>query len=355
MIIRKITAFFLVCATLFSSTFYVSKAADAPLPPVNCARLTSMTNSTNSSLESPSKIDTPTISNESSNSLTAADNYPRTYKYDAGNRLLSFQLSSGKTLTYQYDQNGNTVSKKPLLKPMGQIESFENGRKFHGWESVSGWFLHPSGVSKVEYFINGNYWGGASYGLSREDIYQAFPEFKEHNSGFFFSFNSYLLDNGSYTLTVRFTGRDNTTIEESRTFIVNVPPFLGSIELPDRDGLQFKDTLPIRGWLVDGSGVKNVKMFIDGPGIHGEYEPHYGQFREDIYHLVGESYSNTSRCFPGFQTEIPINYFPGGTYTITVLGTGHSNKTFTMRRTFTVPQSPPSGGGRTNPTEPPAS
>lgn len=357
MIIRKITVSFLVCATLFASTFNQSNAAtEASISPtlINCNKFAPIINNTNSPPESSSKIDTSTISNESANSLTTANNYPRTYKYDAGDRLLSTQLSSGKTLTYQYDLNGNTVSKKPLLKPMGQIESFENGRKVLGRVPVSGWFLHPSGVSKVEYFVNGNYWGDASYGRSREDIYQAFPEFKEHNSGFFFQLDSFQLNNGSYTLTVRATGRDNTTIEESRSFIVNLMPPIGNIETPGVDGLEFKGTLPVKGWLLDGAGVKKVELFIDGP--HGfrspSINPNYGLPREDIYDQWYPTYSG-AQC-PGFEIEIDITNYPGGTYTIYVNETGQNNKNFTMKRTFTIPQppKPPGGGGRTNPTEP---
>ncbi|WP_025847673.1 Ig-like domain-containing protein [Paenibacillus ehimensis] len=356
--IRKMTASFLVCATLFSSTIYESKAASGEsISPtlINCSKFAPIINNTNSPPEPSSKIDTPTISIESanSNSFATASNYPRTYKYDAGDRLLSTQLSSGKTLTYQYDLNGNTISKKPLLKAMGQIEDFENGKTVHGLQSVGGWFLHPSGVSKVEYFINGNYWGNASYGQSREDIYQAFPEFKEHNSGFVFTFNSYQLENGSYTLTVRFTGRDNTTIEENRSFIVNVLPQRGEIESPYNGG-EFKGTLPVKGWLLDGAGVKKIELIIEGPnGTRTVHNPNYGQPREDIYDLW---YSYRNGC-SGFQTDINILYHPPGTYTLYVYEVGNNDKVFTMTRTFTIPQEqkPPGGGGRTNPTEPPAS
>lgn len=50
---------------------------------------------------------------------------------------------------------------------------------------VHGWYLDPVGIAKVEMYIDGVYVGRLNMGGSREDVYNAFPEYNNHVAGFY--------------------------------------------------------------------------------------------------------------------------------------------------------------------------
>lgn len=50
---------------------------------------------------------------------------------------------------------------------------------------VHGWYLDPVGIAKVEMYIDGVYVGRLNMGGSREDVYNAFPEYNNRVAGFY--------------------------------------------------------------------------------------------------------------------------------------------------------------------------
>lgn len=48
-----------------------------------------------------------------------------------------------------------------------------------------GWYLDPEGIAKAEVYVDGVYYGRANMGGSREDVYQAFPEYNNHVAGYY--------------------------------------------------------------------------------------------------------------------------------------------------------------------------
>lgn len=48
-----------------------------------------------------------------------------------------------------------------------------------------GWYLDPEGIAKAEVYVDDVYYGRANMGGSREDVYQAFPEYNNHVAGYY--------------------------------------------------------------------------------------------------------------------------------------------------------------------------
>jgi len=90
-----------------------------------------------------------------------------------------------------------------------------------GVSNIRGWAVAPSGVSKLELFINGNYIADIPYGGDRGDVGSAFPDIvNAKQSGFGQTFNYGLLGRGQHTMTVRAYTNDGGVSEETSTFNV---------------------------------------------------------------------------------------------------------------------------------------
>ena len=90
-----------------------------------------------------------------------------------------------------------------------------------GVRNIRGWAVAPSGISKLELFINGNYISDIPYGGDRGDVGAAFPDIvNAKQSGFGQTYNYGLLGSGQHTMTVRAYTNDGGYSEETSTFSV---------------------------------------------------------------------------------------------------------------------------------------
>jgi hypothetical protein len=97
------------------------------------------------------------------------------------------------------------------LPSKGYLDSPANGAVLSGQSTVSGWFLDISGVLKIEVQVDGKTVGTAKYGLLRNDVATAFPQYKNANSGFQYALNTANLGEGNHSLTIKETGKNGST------------------------------------------------------------------------------------------------------------------------------------------------
>ncbi|WP_411347186.1 hypothetical protein [Paenibacillus sp. WLX2291] len=50
---------------------------------------------------------------------------------------------------------------------------------------MSGWYLDPVGIQRIDVYVDDVYHGRAYMGRSREDVYNAYPDYNNHVSGFY--------------------------------------------------------------------------------------------------------------------------------------------------------------------------
>ncbi|MEH7115506.1 Ig-like domain-containing protein, partial [Neobacillus niacini] len=149
----------------------------------------------------------------------------------------------------------------------GYIDTPSNGATVRGEIPVNGWFLDANGVSKVEVLVNGKSMGEAQYGISRQDVFKAYPVYKNANAGYQFTLNTKNLPNGQYTLTVRETSNNGITNElESLKLNIQNLPSRGLVDTPS-NGATVKGEIPVNGWFLDVSGVSKIEVLVDGNSV----------------------------------------------------------------------------------------
>lgn len=173
-------------------------------------------------------------------SATAATK--RVYEYNENGRLTTVYTATQK-ITYSYDKNGNLFRKQveqgdyssivnpatpvpeptapapepipvpiptpvpeptpdpsvvppsvpipakaglPIQVVLDQVTQ-DSAKSTYGTISLYGWYLDPVGIQKVEIYIDDVYHGLANMGGSREDVYQAFPDYNNHVAGYYAS------------------------------------------------------------------------------------------------------------------------------------------------------------------------
>ncbi|MFC4800158.1 Ig-like domain-containing protein [Neobacillus sp. GCM10023253] len=208
------------------------------------------------------------------------------------------------------------------LPAKGFIDNPANGSTIKGDIEVSGWYLDPSGVSKIELLIDGNVWSEAQYGLSRTDVGSAFPEYQNSNSGYKTVLKTKDLINGQHTLTIRETGNNGSINQQSVLVNVQNPSPVGSIDSP-LSGSTVKGEISINGWYLDMSGVSKIEVYVDGK-LMGEAQ--YGSARSDVYKAFPEFQNGNS----GYQFTFNTLQFSEGQHTLTVKETGKNGATSSL-------------------------
>ncbi|MEH7115750.1 mannosyl-glycoendo-beta-N-acetylglucosaminidase, partial [Neobacillus niacini] len=79
---------------------------------------------------------------------------------------------------------------------IGYLDNPISGATLIGTKNVSGWFLDGSGVVKIEVLLDGALVGQATYGDTRSDVRNAFPEFNNGNAGFHYALDTTKFSDG---------------------------------------------------------------------------------------------------------------------------------------------------------------
>jgi fibronectin type 3 domain-containing protein len=182
--------------------------------------------------------------------------------------------------------------------------------------TISGWFLDPSGVSKIEVLIDDVVAGEATYGHSRPDVMNVFPAYNNNNSGYRYVLDLKGIPQGSHTIKIRGTGNDGRqTTLPVRTFIRQLTA-KGVL-----DGVKNNQTLSgkhnVRGWVLDSSGVSKIEVLVDGVVVG---EAVYGGSRPDVEKVYPE-YNNENS---GFSFILDTMALSEGTHRITIREIGNN-------------------------------
>ncbi|NHM30023.1 Ig-like domain-containing protein [Neobacillus terrae] len=217
----------------------------------------------------------------------------------------------------------------PSLLVRGSFDEPANGSTVNGDSLVRGWVLDPNGVSKIEVLVDGTIVGQAEYGISRLDVQSGYPEYQNANSGYQYTLNTRNLNNGQHSITVRETSTNATTKTfDSKLINVQNSPAKGSIDDPKSDTV-IKDDALIRGWLLDGSGVSKVEVYVDGK-LMGEAA--YGSSRPDVLSAFPQYQNANSE----YQFTLNTLQFADGQHSLTIKETGNNGSTYSINQQITI-------------------
>ncbi|WP_172799253.1 Ig-like domain-containing protein, partial [Bacillus sp. FJAT-29814] len=251
------------------------------------------------------------------NTFPAYQNPNSGYQYTLDSR----DLSNGQHVV-TIREIGNSGARNDLqtvinvqnLSAVGSIDAPAHGSTIKGDVTVRGWFLDDRGVKKIEVLVDGKSMGEAQYGISRIDVQNAFPEYKNANSGYQFALNTKNLTNGQHRLTIRETANNGSINVIENVVNVQNPPVRGMIDTPAH-GSTIKGEVTVRGWLLDDSGVSKIEILVDGKSMG---EAQYGISRLDVQNAYPE-YKNANS---GYQYTLNARNLTNGQHKLTVRETG---------------------------------
>ena len=147
------------------------------------------------------------------------------------------------------------------------LESPVESDTYSGVSTLRGWAVAEEGISKVDIYIDGNFFQSAPYGGKRDDVGSVFPEINDSDqSGFALAFNFSDLSAGTHTIRVEaetnssggFGDSESRSLSRTSQFqVTKFPsPFLPAEQSPDLSGASCvisEQTVHILDTLVDGS------------------------------------------------------------------------------------------------------
>ena len=148
---------------------------------------------------------------------------PTIAKIDTNGLITGLALGS-TTLTVSFTgiiQTYPVNVKADGLIVIGDLETPIEDSIISGAYHVTGWFLDPNGVGKVEVFLDEELLGEAKYGIPRPDIAHQYRDYKNESAGFTYTLDPKDLNRGNHDLKVTITGKDGqqTSFERSVTFV----------------------------------------------------------------------------------------------------------------------------------------
>jgi hypothetical protein len=139
------------------------------------------------------------------------------------------------------------------------LESPAESDTYSGIGTLRGWAVAEEGISKVDIYIDGNFFQSAPYGGKRGDVGSIFPEISDSDeSGFALAYNFSGLSAGTHTIKVEAVTTQGRVLSRTSQFQVTKFPsaFLPTDQSPDLSGASCvinDQTVHILDTLVDGS------------------------------------------------------------------------------------------------------
>ncbi|UZW14997.1 N-acetylmuramoyl-L-alanine amidase [Clostridium pasteurianum] len=196
---------------------------------------------------------------------------------------------------------------------------------------VKGWSLNASGVKQVSVYVDGKQIGNASIGQARPDVNRVYPGYPGGtNSGFTYNLDLTKITSGQHTLTVKSIGNDGSSIKQDRKININKPVPRMWVETPQYNGILSGTSALIKGWSLNGSGVKQVSVYVDGKQIGNAS---IGQARSDVNRVYPGYPGGTNS---GFTYNLDLTKITSGQHTITVKSIGNDGSSVTQDRKISI-------------------
>ncbi len=227
------------------------------------------------------------------------------------------------------------ATKSEYLPARSNLESPSNSEVItNGKLRIKGWALHAFGIKEIKVLVDNSQVATISTGVSRSDVNSTYPGyFNGANSGFDETIDISNLGTGNKTVEVKIIARNGETQSYKRNIIIkgeeNTLPFRYSLDEPVTNEKISSNSLKIRGWALAGSGVKEVRVYVDGTDL-GTVP--YGTSRADV-NSVYPGYSSGNNA--GFDGTINLGGIPTGEKTLKIKITANDGTTQVIERTFT--------------------
>ena len=223
--------------------------------------------------------------------------------------------------------------KADYLEGKSNLESPINGFVTNdGKLNIKGWALHAFGVKEVRVLIDNTQIDTISVNESRADVNSTYPGYYNGaNSGFNKIIDISSLGYGNKVLEIRIVANDNSTQVYRRNIVfTNTLESRSYLDAPNDNEVVKSKTLNVRGWALAGSGVKEVRVYVDGKDL-GTVA--YGTKRADV-NKAYPGYSSGDNA--GFEGNVNISGISEGNRKLTVKITANDGSVQNIERSFNI-------------------
>ena len=223
--------------------------------------------------------------------------------------------------------------KVDYLEGKSNLESPINGFVTNdGKLNIKGWALHAFGVKEVRVLIDNTQIDTISVNESRADVNSIYPGYYNGaNSGFNKIIDISSLGYGNKVLEIRIVANDNSTQVYRRNIVfTNTLELRSCLDAPNDNEVVKSTTLNVRGWALAGSGVKEVRVYVDGKDL-GTVA--YGTKRADVNRAY-PGYSSGDNA--GFEGNVNISGISEGNRKLTVKITANDGSVQNIERSFNI-------------------
>ena len=250
----------------------------------------------------------------------------------SGNKTVEVKIIARNGETQSYKRNIIIKGEESTLPFRYSLdEPVTNEKMSSNSLKIRGWALASSGVKEVRVYVDGTDLGTVPYGTLRPDVNNVYPGYSSgNNAGFDGTINISNISAGNKKLTVKITANDETTQTIERTIKVEKLASISCLDEPTNNLTVKSGQLKIRGWALAGSGVKEVRVYVDGTDV-GTVP--YGTSRADVNNVY-PGYSSGNNA--GFDGTINISNISAGNKKLIVKITANDGTTQTIERTIKV-------------------
>ena len=223
--------------------------------------------------------------------------------------------------------------KADYLEGKSNLESPINGFVTNdGKLNIKGWALHAFGVKEVRVLIDNTQIDTISVNESRADVNSTYPGYYNGaNSGFNKIIDISSLGYGNKVLEIRIVANDNSTQVYRRNIVfTNTLESRSYLDAPNDNEVVKSKTLNVRGWALAGSGVKEVRVYVDGKDL-GTVA--YGAKRADV-NKAYPGYSSGDNA--GFEGNVNISGISEGNRKLTVKIIANDGSVQNIERNFNI-------------------
>ncbi|WP_170972132.1 N-acetylmuramoyl-L-alanine amidase [Bacillus yapensis] len=255
-------------------------------------------------------------------------------EFNNGNAGFHFVLDTTRFNDGQYTiafkvkgNNGQVTTFSPITVRVindttrSYVDNPVSGAVIKGTQNLSGWFLDKNGVDKIEVLVDGNVVGQATYGNTRLDVHNAYPEFNNRNGGLHYKLDTTKFSNGQHSITIR------ETAVNGRVMIL--PPF--TVTIANEEPRGYIDSLTsgtvingmknVSGWFLNRSGTEKIEVLVDGRLVG---DATYGIDRLDVQ----RAYPEFDNAKSGYTYLLDTTIFRNGEHSLQIRETS-ANGLFT--------------------------
>lgn len=202
--------------------------------------------------------------------------------------------------------------------------------------TIAGWSLHNAGVKEVKVIIDNKTYNAVT-GQSRLDVDRVYPGYiNGDKSGFAFSIDSNLLQNGSKNIVVKSIGNDGTVIESTVPVIIgNTVVSKGEIciDAPVNSFTSNNEDISVSGWAIHSYGINKIEVLINNRIVS---ETTTTSSRPDVAAVFKDYSAFVNVDNSGYFLKVSKNLIPEGINNLVVRAVAYNGATISASRKITM-------------------